>query len=161
MIDQLRHILDKREIALISPLEGVPRGLFDTARTCTEVKGDFVLCKFVGVRDLNCPFELHFGRKKSAFRFNFFIGLGAEFHNYTDCSTPDNAADAIGDLELFLRSKVVCEMHSDAKRLRRVVYSLDKLVVEGVPVHLEYRTGTFWPLYRDVLTVKEYAQWLS
>ncbi len=121
--------------------------------------GGFLVCTFASRDESHCPFELHFGRHENEGRFNFFVGLGAEVHNYAtlDEATRDDIEE---DVARFLSSSVHCEQHRTDKGVVRAFYNPSKFVVEGAQIRLAYKNYS-WPFFRYETECVNYAPWIE
>ena len=161
MIQELTQKLSEEEKIVVQAVFEISPGTVDVNRSsCEEVKS-FLICKVVSSDDSRCPFEFHFGRGGAQGRFNFFIGLGAEFHNYESFQDRQESLDLAKDVDQFLKSTIRCDR--TVSRDGEVIserYSPDRFVVGGVQTQFWFRYRA-WAWGRRTKEVISYRPWIE
>ncbi|HET8938833.1 MAG TPA: hypothetical protein VFN67_35550 [Polyangiales bacterium] len=162
MLEQLRDKLTDIELAVAQEVFALAPASIDVTRSTVEEKGGFLRCVFVAVRDQHCPFELHFGRGELQNRFNFFMGLGAEFANMEPLGNSEEARELASDIRNFLTSTIrVAGERKDGSVIKEDYTGSKLLLPDGTPLRFSYagvRVGLF--AKKDKYT-REYAPWAS
>jgi len=160
MIEELKYRLKERERKIVLPVFDIDSEILASGVSKIEESNEFVLCKFFCADHTRCPFEIHFGRNENVYRFNFYIGLGAELYNYEDFSNDKEKKDIEQDIERFLRSTIHCEQHISKKGIMRAIYSPTMFVVDGIQIRFSYKADYFWPFFKYEKKVINYRPWI-
>ncbi len=156
MLNQLHAKLSELERTAVGAIFLLDPNKIDVARSSICEERGFVRCVLRSVSDHSCPFELGFGRGSHQGRMNFFVGEGAEYYNYEECTTPADAAEIAEDMAGFLKSTIAC-----VQQISRgtVSYTADLLVIDGAPIMLR-ADNVKAPLATGNQTEIEYEPWL-
>jgi len=158
MLRALRSSLRGVEEAAVDPVFLIDPDVLDS-RSQVSSHGGFVKASFIAKNDEHCRFELHFGRERSQGRFNFFIGRGAEFYNYEELATDEDAEAIASDLLSFLRSTVDCEQVMARDEVVRARYRPSLVRLDGEVITLHW--GGKPLLARTTTRTVVYQPWLG
>jgi hypothetical protein len=161
MLATLWDMLSDEERETISPVFRITDEVIGHTLLRCEEKGHFLVCSFRSESDDRCPFELSFGRGAEIGRFNWFLGLGAEFYNYELFSDGESQSAIREDLDRFLRSDVRCERVIGSKGVSVEVCVASKLVLDGSPIRFTFRRSYRWPFSKYVTQRIEYRPWID
>ena len=160
MLDPIRKQLSALELQIVSGINEVALADLDPSRSAVEEASSFLVLRFVSKGNQHCPFELHFGRGAHEGRFNFYVGLGAEFCNFEPLETPEDAAALAEDLRLFLTSTVRCERLVGKNSIAGEIYMPSEMRAGESPLKLTYKArGSFWTMLAS-REIVEYRAWL-
>lgn len=161
MIEEFREQLSPSELVVAKPVFELDPASLDLRRSTLEEKDGFLRVRFVAREDRHCPFELHFGRGEQSDRFNFFIGLGADYANYEPIGSAEEAAELAEDVRNFLTSTVTVEGESTNDTVLKEEYVGSNLVVDGRPLKLTYAGGKTGLFAKRTKYHREHAPWLA
>lgn len=161
LIDELQNRLDESEKQVIRPILGINKSITDLALSRCEEHRDFLICKIFSADKTRCPFEFHFGRNEHIHRFDFYLGLGAEWYNYESFRDDSERIEIAEDIERFLESTVHCERHITKSGVAREFYSPSKFVVDGMQIRFAYKAAYRWPFFKFKKEVFDYRPWLE
>ncbi len=139
IFDDMRSRVSPQFQSILEPLFEIDESRL-AAQCCTfGLQQGFFMASFYSEGGRSCPFEIHIGTGDYIGLMSFFIGLGAEFYNCDSVRTTEEAADARGDVEGFVKSAVTCELYERRSTIVKASYTADSLVAwDGQPLTLWY-----------------------
>jgi len=159
VLDDVGDQLTEAEKEAVAPLFSIDESKIDDRLSSLRLQSGFLICDFVSVGAVSCPFELHFSRTEPHV-FNFFIGSGAEFYNYEGFENPSDRVEVAEDLDRFLHSAVRCERVLHRGSVAKETYTANLLRIDDSPVQFVYRPRFLWPFQRTETESLEYRPWL-
>jgi len=160
VLEEVGAQLNEAEIEAIAPLFAIDASQIDERLSNARLQNGLLICDFVSVGAVSCPFELHFSRSGPRV-LSFFIGSGAEFYNDEGLQTPEDRIEVSEDLDRFLRSAVHCERVLHRGSVAKETYTAELLRIDGHPIEFVHRPRFLWPFQRTETESLEYRPWLG
>lgn len=156
-MDRFKSKLTPEEKEIAAPVFEIDPAILDPLPALTELRNDFFVAKFRSQAEDRCVFELGFGKKQYQNRFNFHVGLGAEYYNFELLNSSKERAVAADDLERFLRSRVTVERVLGSKGIMRERY----FIASDPDLRFEYALHFVWPFWETKVQRVSLLPWLG